>query len=220
MLATDVKSAHRLVKVRPDEWGMLGCAVKEDPDVVYANKVGTFGICSAAEWWSRLFGGALRLAYLVLGSGLPAELLAYADDHEGLGTGTPGRRAVACAFALVACLGYPLAAAKTRGGFRLDWLGMHVDYPSFRLGLSQARADWLAAWISTTLERGSLPLPELAAGWAAWVSPHRFWPGSAPSSAPSTPGPRRAGERRSRWSRRCGPSGRPFSGSGPRSRRA
>ena len=51
-LATDVKSAHRLVKVKPDEWGMLACAIREEPDAVYVNKVGTFGISSAAEWWS------------------------------------------------------------------------------------------------------------------------------------------------------------------------
>ena len=31
-------------------------------------------------------------------------------------------------------------------------MGVHVDYPSYRLGLSQASADWLAGWISATLE--------------------------------------------------------------------
>ena len=70
---------------------MLACAVEEDPEAVYVNKVGTFGISSAAEWWSRLFGSAVRLTYLLLGGDLPVELLAYADDFEALGTGPTGR---------------------------------------------------------------------------------------------------------------------------------
>ena len=67
---------------------MLDCAIREDPDAVCVNKVGTFGISSAAEWWSRLFGGAVRLTYLVLGGDIPVELLAYSDDLEAFGAGS------------------------------------------------------------------------------------------------------------------------------------
>eukprot|EP00974_Lingulodinium_polyedra_P026065 2517448-Lingulodinium_polyedra.AAC.1 len=66
---------------------MLGC---EFEGAVYLNKVGTFGISSAAEWWARLFGGAARALYFVIGPDWPVEVLAYADDLESLGAGRRG----------------------------------------------------------------------------------------------------------------------------------
>ena len=47
--------------------------------------------------------------------------------------------------------GYPFKWAKTRGGFRVEWLGMETEYPSYKLGLSLKRATWLgrvAPWAS------------------------------------------------------------------------
>ena len=81
-LVSDGRSAHRPVKTLPEEWGMLGRAFDSDPGAVYANKVGTFGICGAAKWWSRLVGPLLRPIYWRLGPDLPPELLARADDLE------------------------------------------------------------------------------------------------------------------------------------------
>ena len=43
--------------------------------------------------------------------------------------------------------GYPFKWAKTRGGFRVEWLGMETEYPSYKLGLSLKRATWLVEWL-------------------------------------------------------------------------
>ena len=173
-VASDVKRAHRLIKIREDEWGMLACALSSDDPFVYCNTVGTFGICSASEWWYRLFGAGIRAVHALLGGDLPAELLAYADDLEAVAPGARGRRAVALAILFLCILGFPLQASKTKGGVELDWIGLHVDFAGYRLGLSAERAAWLAAWARSAVARGRIPVREAAAalgrlGFAALV---------------------------------------------------
>ena len=65
----DVKNAHRLIKIVPEEWGMQACRL--DEGLVWANLVVTFGIASAAYWWSRLSGCLLRCVYGLAGPPQP-----------------------------------------------------------------------------------------------------------------------------------------------------
>ena len=97
-------------------------AEEETPDdpasqTVYVNLVGTFGF--------------------------PLDMLLYADDLESMGRGAKGRRGIPLSYLYLAALGYPFKWAKTRGGFRVEWLGMETEYPSYKLGLSLKRATWL-----------------------------------------------------------------------------
>ena len=55
-ISGDVSSAHRLVRIREADWGLLSCRVKDDSPVVWVNKVATFGVSSSSFLWSRLFG--------------------------------------------------------------------------------------------------------------------------------------------------------------------
>ena len=55
-LTGDVARAHRLVKVAEQDWGLLACRTAEG-DKLWLNKVGSFGISSAAYHWSRLMSG-------------------------------------------------------------------------------------------------------------------------------------------------------------------
>ena len=52
----DVAAAHRLVRIRRQDWGLLACRAESESPTLFINKVGTFGISSASLWWSRLFG--------------------------------------------------------------------------------------------------------------------------------------------------------------------
>ena len=56
VLKGDVSKAHRRVKNRPADWALQACRL-DDPELVYLNRVGTFGIGSASYWWHRLFSG-------------------------------------------------------------------------------------------------------------------------------------------------------------------
>ena len=54
-LTVDVRDAHKVAAVRPEDWPLVACQVYPE-GVVYLNMRGTFGIALAAYWW----GGWLR----------------------------------------------------------------------------------------------------------------------------------------------------------------
>jgi hypothetical protein len=54
----DVSKAHRRFKYLEVEHGFLACQVDPNDDIIYVNKVGTFGVGSASYWWGRIFGAA------------------------------------------------------------------------------------------------------------------------------------------------------------------
>ena len=95
-ISADVSSAHRLVPIRRADWPKLGYRARSNDRVVWLNTVGTFGISSAAYWWSRLFGCVGRWVVDTLGyaddlrgrpaSGCcwPSEILGYLDDDRSL----------------------------------------------------------------------------------------------------------------------------------------
>ena len=59
--------AHRLVRVAEEDWGLQACKTGVRPDRIWINTVGTFGIGSAAYYWSRLMAGIGRAAFYMLG---------------------------------------------------------------------------------------------------------------------------------------------------------
>ena len=63
----DVKDAHRLIPVSPLDWHLLAWRSTCSGDV-YVNTTGTFGVASAAYWWSRVATAAIRGAHNVTGS--------------------------------------------------------------------------------------------------------------------------------------------------------
>ena len=43
-------------------------------------------------------------------------------------------------YCYLTALGYPFKWSKTRGGYRVEWLGMETEYSSYRLDLTEKRA--------------------------------------------------------------------------------
>ena len=158
----DASKAHRRIKIRPDEFGFLGCRLR--PNRVWINKVGTFGVSSASYWWGRAAGGILRAVYSILGGANSLDILLFADDCELISTTRRERLSVLLAVALLLSFGFPFKWAKFRGGFEVEWLGMAVSYKSFSMGLSSSRAQWLAGWIDKILAEGSVLTGEMASG--------------------------------------------------------
>ena len=67
-----------------------------------------------------------------------------------------GRRGIPLSYCFMSLLGFPFKWAKTRGGFRVEWLGMETEYNSYRLGLTKKRADWLVNWLREVVTTGSV----------------------------------------------------------------
>ena len=164
----DIAKAHRRYKHAAKEHGYLACQVDAKEEVpgdaasqtVYVNQVGTFGLSCASYWWTRIAACGLRLTYHLLGPDFPLYLLLYADDLEAMGKGPRGRRGIPLSYLFLATLGYPFKWAKTRGGFRVEWLGMETEYPTYKLGLSLKRATWLVEWLDRLESGGRLQKPE------------------------------------------------------------
>ena len=168
----DIAKAHRRYKHSPKEHGYLACQVDTKEEVpgdpasqtVYVNLVGTFGLSCASYWWTRIAACGLRLTYHLLGPDFPLDLLLYADDLEAMGKGFRGRRGIPLSYLFLAALGYPFKWAKTRGGFRVEWLGMETEYTTYKLGLSLKRATWLIEWLHLLARAGKTEAKTFAQG--------------------------------------------------------
>ena len=159
----DISKAHRRFKHRRDEWGFLGCKASSKDEVVYINCVGTFGVASAGYWWARLSGGTIRLTHHLTGK-RALEILLFADDVEMIGGDRRGRRGIVLSYAILASLGLPFKWSKTKGGLNVQWIGYETSYATFRLGISEKRASWLAAWTEELVRTGTVTWDDFACG--------------------------------------------------------
>ena len=100
----------------------------------------------------------------MLGPSMPVELLIFADDLEALAADAGGRRGIVLAFLFLSALGFPFKWSKQRGGVRVEWIGLYSDYPTFRLGLSPKRVQWMTEWVSSLATRGVTTAKEFEQG--------------------------------------------------------
>ena len=78
LIAFDIKSAHRLIPVQREDWGLQSFRLSRE-DEVFVNMVGTFGVASAF-WWGRAAAVIFRTFHRVLPPRLLFYLLLFADD--------------------------------------------------------------------------------------------------------------------------------------------
>ena len=152
VLAADVKRAHRLVKMKEDQWGFQACRSSSQSDQVWLNTVGTFGISSIAYHWSRLMGGLQRSVYYLLRK-IAVFILVGRNAAE----------AVAVAMFFLATLGVPFAWKKCHGGTRVDWVGYCLDIQRRVLGIGDNKTRWLINWLGRTLEEDAVVLADFSA---------------------------------------------------------
>lgn len=90
-LVWDFTSAHRVIAVHPEDWGLQACTLAdlrgidpEDDVEVYLNTVGTFGFSTAGHWWGRLAAMLIRAGHYFLGHSLACRAMIFADDGKAL----------------------------------------------------------------------------------------------------------------------------------------
>ena len=163
----DVKDAHRLIPISPEDWHLLACR-SERSKHVYVNTTGTFGVASAAYWWSRVATATIRGAHYVLGHELSAWLLLVADDLAMLFHNGKMRESVLLVLVYLRVMGFPLSWKKLAGGEVLQWVGYELLLSEASLGLSSSRAQWLEGWYTRLLRDRSVQFQE-GLGRAAFV---------------------------------------------------
>ena len=158
-MAFDISRAHRQIPIREEDWGYLACRLDDraeaeltEQDTLYVNTVGTFGVRSAAYWWSRLAGLASRLIYKTACKGWLLYSLMYVDDGLLLAMGPNFDRSILGALLLLLVLGFPLASRKFRGGTDVGWIGYQVNVLSGHLGITADRRANTLAWCEATAE--------------------------------------------------------------------
>jgi hypothetical protein len=138
-LKSDVKDAHRTMKVARIDQGMQACRLA---DKVIVHQVGVQGCGSSAYHWSRLFGLVTRLIlYMLLDD--EAWILTYADDQDIFASGP--RMIDNCVFIIF------VSWKKSAGGFEYEWIGFAQDLGRFQLGISVRRASCIG--LMTLLKR-------------------------------------------------------------------
>ena len=163
-LIADVSKAHRRVRHKKQEHGLLACKVRDTDEFVYVNKVGTFGVSSAAYWWTRLFATVLRCSHYLLSPQESCEALTYADDVELIAASPEERKGATKFLAFLSALGTPFKWEKLRGGMATDWIGFHTDYVLKQLGLSVKRAEWITTWCNKLISEIYVHPAEMASG--------------------------------------------------------
>ena len=137
-LEADISRAHRRYKHRRADWGLMACTL-DDPDEVFLNCVGTFGIGCASYWWTRLFSIVGRTAGALSLDDFIFQLL-YADDLHWLTSGREGIKGVVVCVYFMALVGTPFSWGKTAVGFQYEWIGYEVALELQELGASEDRA--------------------------------------------------------------------------------
>eukprot|EP00438_Fugacium_kawagutii_P006907 Skav221031 [mRNA] locus=scaffold576:209066:211813:- [translate_table: standard] len=162
-LVGDFEKAHRRFLYAEGERGFLGCRVDPKEDIVYVNRVGTFGVTSTPYWWGRISAALVRLMHYVVGP-MFIEALLYADDLEVMAMKREGRIGAVLGYVALAVVGAPMKWKKQRGGMVVEWVGINTDYREYSLGLTQRRMEWVVQWIDSLVRRLEVHQREFAAG--------------------------------------------------------
>ncbi|CAE8719608.1 unnamed protein product [Polarella glacialis] len=152
----DIAKAHRLIPVREEDWGLQAFALDDDPDHLYLYTTGTFGIASAAYWWSRVSGGIVRLVHYILGKLFFVWMLLYADDGLVLGGGNSQKPSLLLLFLILEVFDVPVSWKKVKGGFSLDWIGYPIDVKGFHVGFKVKKVEWVQKWVEERLRDGGV----------------------------------------------------------------
>ena len=145
-VSADIKSAHRLVKIREKDWPLQGCRARDEDKTIWVNTVGTFGVSPASYWWTRLFSGIGRVVGYVLGQ-QPWYQLVYVDDLHLTCLGANKFHNLWVALALYELMGTPFSYGKFSGGLQVQFVGYLLNYQACLLGITKKRGDWLVAFI-------------------------------------------------------------------------
>ena len=152
-LSADIAQAHRCVLIRRADWARLSCRSSAESRTLWLNCVGTFGVSSAAYWWTRLFGCVGRWVLRILGRRWSMQL-AYVDDLHLLCIGPDKFVTMWMSILAYEVMGIPFSYRKFKGGLSVDYVGYHLEYDRHVASISTKRAEWILQWIDTLEQNG------------------------------------------------------------------
>ena len=140
----DIKAAHKTIRVRRSEQGLLGVHMAEKH---FFYNVCPFGATFSAYWFARLGGFILRtLRILVYISHFMA---LYVDDLLGMQDAQVVEMTLSVILAFCSAFGVPLSWHKLQLGFCISWIGWSIN---FRMGAVFIPQDKLDKLFHSTLQ--------------------------------------------------------------------
>ena len=131
----DIKAAHKTIRVRPSEQGLLGVRMADD-FLFYS--VCPFGATFSAYWFARFGGFLVRTFHLLLY--INHMLALYVDDLLGVQDAAVVELTFSILLAFCCTFGIPISWPKLQLGFQTRWIGWELH---FRMGCVSIPADKL-----------------------------------------------------------------------------
>ena len=166
-LSIDIKSAHKLVKLRPSERGLVSFSWKGK---IFVYRVCPFGASFSAHWWGRLGGCILRLmhriAYLAHSGMLYVDDFIFTQDAQVL----PTTAAMWILFLQAICL--PISWRKCELSHTINWIGWRFCFVSGIIMIHPDKCQKLLDLISQLQRHRTVPVKTLQKflGLMLWIT--------------------------------------------------
>ncbi|CAE7223898.1 unnamed protein product [Symbiodinium sp. CCMP2592] len=162
----DIQAAHKTVRIRESEQGLLGFCVKGK---YYFYKVAPFGGSFSALWWQRVAGFYIRTGHRLIF--ISHILLMYVDDALLLQHSAAIELSALLMLAMSQSFGYPISWRKLQLGARIEYVGWRLNFRAGNFSLPDAKVAKLLQALTKVLQHDPCSKRDLQAliGLLHWV---------------------------------------------------
>ena len=143
----DIKAAHKTIRVRQSEQGLLGVRIG-DRFLFYS--VCPFGATFSAYWFARLGGFLVRAFHLLLY--ISHMLALYVDDVLGVQDAAVVELTFSILLAFCCVFGIPLSWPKLQLGFHVRWIGWDLHFRTGCVSIPPDKLEKLGECICIALK--------------------------------------------------------------------
>ena len=142
----DVKSAHKSIRVRESEQGLLG--IRVGPKLFFY-KVCPFGAAFSAFWFARLGAFFVRTLHRLIY--ISHFLALYVDDFLGYQSATVAEMGLCITLCFCSAFAVPLSWKKLQFGCNIRWIGWELHFDMGCVYIPTDKLEKLVEHISTAL---------------------------------------------------------------------
>ena len=164
----DVKSAHKSIRVRERDRGLVG--IKTEDDRYFWCKVCPFGASFSALWWQRLSSWFVRALHLLLY--IAHTLKMFVDDLLATQDATLMPLSGAAILAFAGAFGVPISWSKLQLSHSVLWIGWQINYRAGTFGIPSGKVQRLLQAVQKLLGNSEVERKDLekATGLLQWVT--------------------------------------------------
>ena len=164
----DFKAAHKQVKIRPEERGLL---LFSHLNVLYHYKVCHFGARFSAYWWQRVGAFLMRHIHSLL-SFMPHKAWLYVDDILAALWRAQAREGLTIMVIFMQVINAPISWKKAQCEACIQWCGWEINFDYDTIKLSQNKILKLLQLIAELLQTPKVcrKLLERTIGLMVWAS--------------------------------------------------